>query len=193
MSQSLLIRICDRLLAAFGLVVSAPLLVVLILVSWWDTGSPLFLQTRVGRFGRPFTLIKLRTMHPGTPQVATHLAPKAAVTRWGKWLRATKLDELPQLINVLKGDMSLVGPRPSLTTQTELIEARRRLEVLNAWPGVTGLAQLSGVDMSRPQLLAAVDARMLADLDLKAYLRYLLFTLLRRRMDIMINTTHISG
>ncbi|MBX6393029.1 MAG: sugar transferase [Burkholderiales bacterium] len=156
--------------------VGAPLFLVLLMVGWWDTGAPLFLQTRVGRHQQPFTLVKFRTMRPGTAQVATHLADAAAVTRWGAFLRRTKLDELPQLWNVLKGDMSLVGPRPCLPNQTDLIAARERLGVFAARPGITGLAQIQGIDMSVPQLLAETDARMLQRLTLATYFIYLFKT-----------------
>ncbi len=177
MSSPHLLRLFDLLFASVGLIFTAPLLLVLLLIGWWETGSPLFRQTRVGRGGRPFTLLKLRTMRPDTPNVATHEAPAHAVTRWGRWLRRTKLDELPQLINVLKGEMSLVGPRPSLPSQTELIAARARLGVFDARPGITGLAQLSGIDMSTPELLAQTDAEMLAHLTWRSYLRYLWLTI----------------
>jgi len=140
-------------------------------------GAPLFFQTRVGRNQKPFTLVKLRTMRSGTAEVATHLADEAAVTRWGRFLRRSKLDELPQLWNVLKGDMSLVGPRPCLFSQTELIEERAKRGVFAARPGITGLAQISGIDMSTPRLLAETDARMLRDLDSKAYFAYLFKTI----------------
>jgi len=98
------------------------------------------------------------------------------VTTFGKFLRRTKLDELPQLWNVLKGEMSLAGPRPCLFSQKELIEARERLGVFRARPGITGLAQVNDIDMSTPQLLAETDARMLASLGVGSYFRYILMT-----------------
>jgi len=121
-------------------------------------GNPLFLQQRVGRDERPFTLIKFRTMHLGTADVPTHEVDASQVTRIGSFLRKTKLDELPQLWNVLKGEMSLVGPRPCLPSQTELIGHRRDAGVFDVRPGITGPAQLSGIDMSRPADLARADA-----------------------------------
>lgn len=167
------LRVFDLVLAVLGLLVGAPLMLVLYLGGLIDTGSPLFFQERIGRHRRPFMLVKFRTMRVGTPSVGTHLADAAAVTRWGAFLRRTKLDELPQLWNVLKGEMSLVGPRPCLPNQTELIAARERLGVFRARPGITGLAQISGIDMSTPELLAQTDARMLQELTLPAYLLYL--------------------
>ena len=99
-----------------------------------------------------------------TKDVATHLLDESQVTPVGTILRRTKLDELPQLWNVLKGDMSLVGPRPCLPTQKELIKARDNLRVFAVRPGITGLAQINGIDMSQPKLLAKTDARMLENL-----------------------------
>jgi lipopolysaccharide/colanic/teichoic acid biosynthesis glycosyltransferase len=140
-------------------------------------GSPLFWQTRVGRHQKPFVLVKFRTMKPGTASVASHLADGAAITRWGRFLRRTKFDELPQLWNVLKGEMSLVGPRPCLFNQEELIQERAKRGVYGFRPGITGLAQTKGIDMSTPVLLAETDAAMLADLRLTNYFRYIFLTI----------------
>ncbi len=179
----ILIRVLDSVLASIGLIVASPLLSFLYVVGLFDTGSPLFIQERVGRNRRPFRLVKFRTMRPGTPEVATHMADASAVTRWGAFLRRTKLDELPQLWNVLKGDMSLVGPRPCLPNQTELIAARERLGVFAVRPGITGLAQIQGIDMSDPERLAKVDAEMVRRLNVGFYLRCLLLTLAGRGFD----------
>ena len=171
-----MLRLFDLTLAVAGLILTCPLLVILMIVGLFDTGSPMFRQTRVGRNKKPFTLLKFRTMRPETAHVATHLADASAVTALGKFLRRTKFDELPQLWNVLKGEMSLVGPRPCLFNQQELIEARERLGVFHARPGITGLAQVNAIDMSTPELLAETDARMLASLGVKDYFRYILMT-----------------
>ena len=171
-----MLRLFDLTLAVAGLILTSPLLVILMIVGLFDTGSPMFRQTRVGRNKKPFTLLKFRTMRPETAHVATHLADASAVTALGKFLRRTKFDELPQLWNVLKGEMSLVGPRPCLFNQQELIEARERLGVFHARPGITGLAQVNAIDMSTPELLAETDARMLASLGVKDYFRYILMT-----------------
>lgn len=171
-------RIFDLVLATVGLVLMVPVLLMLLLAGWLDTGSPLFLQTRVGRLQRSFVLVKFRTMRPGTVSVGTHLADASAVTRWGSFLRRSKLDELPQLWNVLRGDMSLVGPRPCLFNQEDLIEERALRGVFAARPGITGLAQIQGVDMSTPRLLAETDARMLQGLGVPSYLGYILKTVM---------------
>lgn len=173
-----MIRTLDVLFALCGLVLGSPVLVVLTILGLFDTGSPFFRQTRVGRYQRPFTLLKFRTMRPDTASVATHLADASAVTPLGRFLRRSKLDELPQLWNVLRGDMSLVGPRPCLFNQAELIAARAARGVFEARPGITGLAQVNGIDMSTPRLLAETDSKMLAELNMAAYFRYLLMTVL---------------
>ena len=171
-----MIRILDILFSSLGLALGWPLLLLIAFVGKVDTGSPMFRQQRVGRFQQPFTLIKFRTMRPRTASVATHLASASAVTPFGRFLRRTKLDEVPQLWNVLKGEMSLVGPRPCLFNQHELIEERARRGVFDARPGITGLAQVNDIDMSTPKLLAETDARMLRSLNTAAYFRYILLT-----------------
>ena len=171
-------RVFDVLLSLLGLVFGMPLFLLLLVAGWMDTGQPLFFQVRVGRAQRSFVLLKFRTMRPETASVATHLADRSAVTRWGHFLRRSKLDELPQLWNVLKGEMSLVGPRPCLTTQTELIAEREMRGVFSVRPGITGLAQIRGIDMSSPRLLAETDAAMLAKLGVKNYFHYIWNTLM---------------
>lgn len=171
-----MIRVLDILFATLGLVFGLPFLVAIYVVGLLDTGSPLFRQERVGRCKKPFILVKFRTMAPETKSVASHLADSSSITPVGRFLRRTKLDELPQLWNVLKGEMSLVGPRPCLFNQVELIQERESRGVLDARPGITGLAQVNDIDMSTPQLLAETDAEMLRSLNLKHYFRYILQT-----------------
>lgn len=171
-----ILRIFDILLAGLGLVVLAPIFLIVIGAGYLETGSPIFRQSRVGRNKRPFTLVKFRTMRVDTPSLPSHLADPDSITRLGSILRRTKLDELPQLYNVLVGEMSLVGPRPCLPSQVELIEERDRLGVNAATPGVTGLSQLRGIDMSTPQELAACDREMLDQLNVRKYFKYILAT-----------------
>jgi lipopolysaccharide/colanic/teichoic acid biosynthesis glycosyltransferase len=135
------------------------------------------MQQRVGRDEKLFTLIKFRTMKPETGSVGTHEVDPDQVTTWGKLLRKTKIDELPQLWNVLKGEMSLVGPRPCLPNQTQLIQARTNLGVFSVRPGITGLAQIQGIDMSTPGLLAKTDAEMIRTMNLFNYFKYILLTM----------------
>lgn len=135
------------------------LLIVIVAVRLESRGPAIFKQVRVGKDGREFTCYKFRTMFAGTGDVPTHQVSASAITPLGDYMRRFKIDELPQLANVLAGDMSLVGPRPCLPSQLELIEARRRLGVLEVRPGITGLAQVGGIDMSNADRLAEIDAQ----------------------------------
>ncbi|MGP8307226.1 sugar transferase [Vibrio sp. YIC-376] len=171
-----MIRIIDFLAAFFGLLFLWPVLLVVTIIGLFDTGSPIFVQERVGRNKKPFKLIKFRTMSVDTKSVASHLASNAAITKLGSFLRKTKIDELPQLINVLKGEMSLVGPRPNLFNQEELIAERDALGVYNVLPGITGLAQVQNIDMSTPTLLAQTDKQMIDTLSIRDYFKYILMT-----------------
>ena len=173
-----MIRFFDFVFALFGLVFGAPIFIVLTFIGLCDTGSPIFRQERVGRLTKPFTLVKFRTMNVYTASVASHLASSSSITPFGHFLRRTKLDELPQLWSVLRGDMSLVGPRPCLFNQQDLIAARAALGVFDARPGITGLAQIQGIDMSTPDLLAKTDAEMLKQMSLCNYFRYIFLTIL---------------
>lgn len=173
-----MIRLFDVLFALLGLTLGLPVLVLLWLIGLWDTGSPLFRQQRVGRNQRPFVLVKFRTMRPHTASVATHLADASAITPFGRFLRRTKLDELPQLWNVFKGEMSLVGPRPCLFNQVVLIAERAVRGVFDVRPGITGLAQVKGIDMSNPRFLAETDAQMIKTLSFFNYFKYILLTVL---------------
>ena len=169
-------RIFDILFSFLGLVLLGPILIVLIIIGYFDTGSPIFRQQRVGKGMKPFRLMKFRSMHVNAPSVATHLASASSITPFGSFLRKSKLDELPQLWNVLVGDMSLVGPRPNLFNQEELINERDSRGVYAVRPGITGLAQINKIDMSTPQLLAETDAKMIKDLKTLGYFKYIFLT-----------------
>jgi len=170
------IRLFDVLFSALGLVFGFPVLLIIYVVGLFDTGSPLFRQVRVGRNQQPFTLVKFRTMKVDTASVASHLASTSSITPLGGFLRRTKLDELPQLWNVLKGEMSLVGPRPGLFNQEELTAEREALGVYSVRPGITGLAQVNEIDMSTPKLLAQTDAQMIRDMSIAHYFSYIFQT-----------------
>lgn len=169
-------RIFDFCFSLFGIIVLLPAGIILYIIGLFDTGSPIFIQERVGRYKKPFYLYKFRTMALDTESVASHLANSVSITKFGSFLRKTKLDELPQLINVLKGDMSLVGPRPNLFNQTELIEEREKRGVYNVAPGITGLAQINEIDMSTPKKLAMKDAEMIQSLSVRDYFKYIFAT-----------------
>lgn len=174
----MLLRSIDIIVSGVGLLLLSPLFVLLYIAGLLDTGRPLLRQIRIGRNLRPFVLLKIRTMKLNTPQVPSHLVNSNSITFFGAWLRKTKLDELPQLWNVLVGDMSLVGPRPCLPDQHDLIRARSLLGVYSVRPGITGLAQITGVDMSTPEVLAQTDAKMLRDLSCIKYLEYIAMTVI---------------
>ena len=173
-----MIRTLDFLFALFGLLFLWPVFIVICVVGYFDTGAPVFRQTRVGRNQQPFTLVKFRTMPVETKSVATHLVGASSVTKLGGFLRKTKLDELPQLWNVLKGEMSLVGPRPCLFNQEELITERQSRGVFDVRPGITGLAQVNEIDMSTPKKLAEWDQKMISSMSLKMYFTYITQTVL---------------
>ena len=170
------IRLLDIIFSVLGLLAGLPIFCILLIIGWFDTGAPVFRQERVGRFQKPFILVKFRTMKKDTAHVASHLASASSITPFGRFLRRTKLDELPQLWNVLKGDMSLVGPRPCLFSQHELIHEREAKGVFEVRPGITGLAQINDIDMSTPALLAQTDASMIEGLSLSDYFLYLFKT-----------------
>ena len=174
--NNVLIRTLDFLMAFFGLIVTFPILLVVTIIGYFDTGSPVFIQQRVGKNKKPFNLIKFRTMSVETKSVASHLASSASITKLGGFLRKTKIDELPQLINVLKGEMSFVGPRPNLFNQEELINERDSRGVYDVLPGITGLAQVNNIDMSTPKLLAETDQKMIQTLNIKNYFKYIIQT-----------------
>ena len=167
--------------AAIGLFLTLPLWPLIVLLIRQDSEGPaLFRQERVGRNGRRFWLLKFRTMRVGTPTLSTaELSRKqgaSAVTRFGRLLRRTSIDELPQLINVLKGEMSLVGPRPALPSQTALLEMRRRNGSDSLLPGITGWAQINGRDNLDDATKASLDADYLKLRSLRFDLRILLRT-----------------
>ena len=171
-----IIRMLDFVMAFFGLFVMFPILIIVTIIGYFDTGSPIFIQERVGKDKKPFKLIKFRTMSIETKSVASHLASSASITKLGLFLRKTKLDELPQLINVLKGEMSFVGPRPNLFNQEELIVERDKYGIYSVLPGITGLAQVNAIDMSTPVLLTEIDEKMIKTLTIKSYFKYIIMT-----------------
>jgi lipopolysaccharide/colanic/teichoic acid biosynthesis glycosyltransferase len=174
--NNLIIRTLDFLMAFLGLIFTFPILLIVTIIGYFDTGSPVFIQQRVGKNKKPFNLIKFRTMSVDTASVASHLANTASITKLGAFLRKTKIDELPQLINVLKGEMSFVGPRPNLFNQEELIHERDSRGVYDVLPGITGLAQVQNIDMSTPELLAKTDKQMIDNLTIKKYFGYIIQT-----------------
>ena len=147
-----------RILVMIGLVLVSPLIFISLFFIFIEDGRPtLFLQERLGKNKRKFTLYKIRTMYKSAPNLGTHQVDTSNYLYFGTLLRKMKIDELPQLINYLKGDLTLVGPRPGLVNQIHLKECRDFYNIFNVKPGITGLAQILGYDMSNPKLLARID------------------------------------
>lgn len=160
----------------------------IIILLWWlflilwiiiktdSSGPGLFNQDRVGKNQQIFTCYKFRTMFEDTKQAATHNISTSSVTKIGYFMRRTKLDELPQAINLIRGNMSLVGPRPCLPSQKLLIDERQSRGVYDILPGITGLAQINNVDMSDPEKLAKLDAEYIAIAALLSDIKIMLAT-----------------
>lgn len=157
-----IVRLIDLVFAiAVATLLGWLLVLVWILIRLSSPGPGIFAQLRIGRGGRKFVCYKFRTMKQGTPHAGTHEVSAASVTQIGKFLRKTKIDELPQIVNIFRDELSLIGPRPCLPTQEELIEERRIRGVLDIKPGISGLAQINQIDMSDPLRLAIWDAKYL--------------------------------
>jgi len=171
-------RFFDICFSLLGLFFLSPLLIFFWFRGKFENGSPIFIQKRVGQNCQIFLLFKFRTMPIKTRSVGTHLIKHINLTSYGYFLRRTKLDEIPQLFNVLFGDMSLVGPRPCLLNQKKLISERKKRGVFNVKPGITGLAQISGINMRTPKLLARTDFKMNKKMSLFYYFYYILKTLI---------------
>ena len=169
-------RLLDIFIASLAFFTLLPLIIFVYCLIYLENKSPIFKQVRIGKNKVKFTLIKFRTMKIGTESLATHLTDSKKITKIGRLLRKTKLDELPQLLNVIRGDMSLVGPRPCLPSQFELINRRSELNLYNYLPGITGLSQIMGIDMSDPSLISKTDYKMMRKLSLHSYFYYLLLT-----------------
>lgn len=172
-----MIRLFDLLISFLGLIILSPVLIFLFILGFFENGSPLFLQRRIGCNQKIFTLIKFRTMRKEAKSIATHLVNNSMITPYGSFLRSTRLDETPQLLNVLIGDMSFVGPRPCLLNQKKLIIERKKRGVFKIKPGITGLAQVSGINMKTPTHLAKIDQKMIKNLNLYCYFYFILKTL----------------
>ena len=170
------IRIYDFILSLTLIIILSPLLIFLFFICLFESPKPIFIQKRVGKNQKPFNLYKFRTMKIDSPSVASHLVSQDQVTPFGTIIRLLKLDELLQLINVIKGDMSLIGPRPCLFNQNELISEREKYNLFSVKPGISGLAQIKGIDMSKPFLLAETEYYMVSNFSQIKYFKYLFLT-----------------
>ena len=166
-------RILDALSAGLlGLLLLPVIVLAVLVILIVDRHAPFFSQVRPGKDQQLFVCYKLRSMRSGFEP------DKKRVTTLGKLLRRTAIDELPQLWNVLKGEMSMVGPRPCLISQQELIQARLKFNIFRVKPGITGLAQISGIDMSDPLLLAKTERKMLRNFNILSYFYYIFLTVI---------------
>lgn len=182
-----MLRFFDIILSLFGLLVFTPIFIIFILFMTNDYGNVIFKQKRVGKNQKIFTIFKLRSMKLNTKNKPSHYIKVQEITKIGYFLRKYKLDEFPQVWNVLIGDMSMVGPRPCLPIQKELIKKRLSKKIFKVRPGITGLAQLNGVDMSNPKKLVELDCRMLKEFNLLVYLKYIVLTVLGKKMSERYN------
>lgn len=188
-----MIRFFDFTLSLIGLLILWPIGIIIYILCLFDTGSPIFIQKRVGKKLKPFNLYKFRTMHINTETKPSHLADGNSVTKFGRFLRKSKLDEYPQLINVLKGEMSLVGPRPVILLQKDIIEIRKELGVYNYLPGITGLAQINRIDTSKPRKMAVADMMMLKKLNVINYFKFIFITVIGKGNGDMVRELDTSS
>ena len=175
-------RFLDILFCTILLSFLSPLLLIISLVIKVDSKGPaIFRQRRIGRNNQEFVLYKFRTMRTETPDVATHLLkdPQSFITPFGKFLRKSSLDELPQLFNILKGDMTFIGPRPALYNQHDLIDLRTRCGVHTLRPGVSGWAQVNGRDCLEISEKVDYDLDYLEHQSLAMDIKILFFTILK--------------
>ena len=187
MSLNRIIRLYDLTISLFLVFAFSPILLIIYFICFLESGKPLFVQKRVGKNKKIFNLIKFRSMHFKTPSLASHLVDKKLITRFGRIIRWLKLDELPQLFNVIKGEMSLVGPRPCLPNQTELIKQRQIYDIFSVKPGITGLAQVKGIDMADPKKLVEIEHQMISDFHQINYFKYLFLTFFGKGFGDKIN------
>ena len=172
-------RIFDILIILISALLLMPVFILMVFIVRSKLGYPvLFKQSRPGLNGSIFNIYKIRTMTNECNEDGSPLPDEARQTEFGKFLRSTSLDELPSLWNVVKGDMSLVGPRPCLLSQKRLINERKKRGVFKVRPGITGLAQISFITMKKPKLLAKTDSKMIKKMNLFYYFYYIFRTIL---------------
>ena len=179
MYKNFIKRILDIVLSGIGIIVLCiPMIIFSIIIKTEDRGSAIFKQKRVGKNKKYFNIYKFRSMKMSTPKdCPTHLLknPDEYILKCGKWMRKYSIDELPQLFNIFKGDMSIVGPRPALWNQYDLIEERDKYNANNVRPGLTGLAQIEGRDELEIIEKAKLDGEYVKNLsfmlDMKCFFR----------------------
>lgn len=172
-------RFSDIILSLLALIIFSPIfLIIMILIKLDSKGPIFFLQKRPGLNKQIFTIYKFRTMRIETPNVSTELLGDASlyITKVGKFLRKSSLDELPQLFNILFGHMSIVGPRPALFNQEDLIELREKAQINSIKPGLTGYAQIKGRDMISDLKKVEYDEYYLNNMDVMFDVKIILWT-----------------
>lgn len=174
-----MIRIFDIILSLFGIFILFPFCVLIFIVISLNGNSPIFSQKRVGKNQKPFTLYKFRTMPIDTKETGTHLVKNLKLSPLQFLLRKYKIDEIPQLINVLRGDMSFVGPRPCLLNQQYLINERKKKGLFAVRPGITGLSQIKNITMAKPTLLTNTDLEMIKKMNFTYYIYLIVKTILK--------------
>lgn len=176
-------RIFDLLVSLMVFIFILPIFIIItLMIKIESKGSPFFIQKRIGKNKKTFSIFKFRTMKIDTPKDSpTHLLknPDDHITKVGKFLRKSSLDELPQLINIVKGDMSIVGPRPALWNQYDLIEERDKYGANNIRPGLTGLAQISGRDELSIELKSKYDGDYVKDITFTNDIKIIINTALK--------------
>jgi O-antigen biosynthesis protein WbqP len=178
MRYSIVKRLGDVLAVILLLILISPfLLVIAFLIKFHDGGPVIFRQKRIGKNGQEFDFMKFRSMPVNTPNVVSTQTSVLKVTPIGRFIRRTNLDEIPQFINVLKGDMSIIGPRPSLLSQTSLIEMRRQNGAINLRPGLTGWAQVNAYDYMPEEEKARLDGEYFEKFGLSLDLKIVLGTI----------------
>ena len=161
-------KIIMKLFVLIGLIILMPVILLSYLIVIIEDGFPgIFVQERLGKNKKKFNLYKIRTMYKDTPNLGTHEVKNIQQLKTGYFLRKFKIDELPQLFNYLKGDIALIGPRPGLPNQNKLKLNRERNGVFNIKPGITGLSQVLGYNMSQPEILAKIDQIYIFDKNIK--------------------------
>jgi O-antigen biosynthesis protein WbqP len=166
-----------KLFTLLSLIFLLPVIAISALLVLLEDGRPVFfIQKRIGRDLKIFNIYKLRTMYKNTPSLGTHEVDKSNYLKTGSFLRYTKVDELPQLINFIKGELLLIGPRPGLETQLKLKDERLKREVFSVAPGISGLGQVLGYDMSDPVKLSKIDALYISNKNIQLDFKILIAT-----------------
>lgn len=182
MYEKVIKRIFDIVLSAMGLIILSPLMIlVIILIKIDDPGPAIFKQKRIGKNKTTFELYKFRSMKLDTPDIPTHLMehPEQYLLKTGEFIRKFSTDELPQMVNILKGDMTIIGPRPALWNQDDLIAERDKYNANDVKPGLTGWAQINGRDELPIQVKAELDGEYVKNLSFKFDVKCFFGTILK--------------